>query len=182
MRRPVVLSVLSALSLVGLGAPPTVAQADVRPLLQCTGDTHTTYSPGLTNGDPQPTDVMVTKRFGTEANPVGTCLVVGAPITGGHHSHQRVLPFSCQVLLLSTPVIETYTWDNGATSTANFTTSRYTQANGETVIIRTGTVTSGFAAGDTAQQTVTLLNSDLAACDSPTGLTSISGVVALTFL
>jgi len=48
--------------------------------------------------------------------------------------------------------------------------------------LRVGTVLSGKFEGATLVRTTTLLASDLAACDSDTGLASISGPVTLTVL
>lgn len=165
---------------VGAMTAPVSAHAAALPLLQCTGDIVTTYSPGLTFA-PQSVHVTVTEAYGSEADPVGTCVVLGAPITGGFHQHSRTLTLSCLSILESTPITETFTWNNGSTSTVGFTTSRYTDADGETVIVREGTVTAGFDSGALAEQTVTLLDTQLAACATPGGLSEISGLATLTF-
>lgn len=177
------LAIVSCTAILGLPgfATTSVARAMDLQTLVCAGSASTSYNPGLTDTAQQLT-VTVDEALGSDASGVGACTTVGAPITGGTHHHTRVLTLSCQSALTPTPITEQFTWNTGATSTVSFTTSRYTDEGGETVITRVGTVTDGFGAGDTATQTVTLLNSDLAACSSPGGLTHINGATTLTFL
>ena len=54
--------------------------------------------------------------------------------------------------------------------------------DGETVFVLTGTVTGGLFAGETVVQTKILLSTDLTACLTPQGLTSVSGPITLTVI
>ncbi|NUR26870.1 MAG: hypothetical protein HOV83_13675 [Catenulispora sp.] len=180
MRKSAAVTIATALSAAAVVAAPTHAHAGL-PLLQCTGNIHTTYTPGLTDV-PKPTDTTVDEAVGTSARPLGTCLVLGALITGGTHHHERVLTLSCLSLLQSTPITETVTWNNGSSSTFSFPTSSYDDVNGETVITRVGTVTAGFGAGAPAQQEVVLANTALLGCSTPAGVTTIDGATTLTIV
>lgn len=184
MKKPLFFSILAALLIAfTLLSLMNLKTAHAQPLslqtLQCTGNEVTTFSPALTN-TVQPYTFASTLTLGTAASPVGTCLVIGAPITGGTEFHQRTFTTSCDSLLHPTPVTETLTWNTGATSTIDFTTSENNSVEGETVITRIGRVTDGFGQGNSAVETVTEETVDVTACFT-TGLTSLSGQITLTF-
>ncbi|MGW7274439.1 hypothetical protein ACWGH5_28390 [Streptomyces sp. NPDC054864] len=51
-----------------------------------------------------------------------------------------------------------------------------------TVLLLTGTVTSGDYAGHKLVATITLLSTDITACLNPSGLTSSSGPITITIV
>ena len=89
---------------------------------------------------------------------------------------------SCTTILLAPPHSETYKWNDGWQSVVTFTTESVTQAvNGSVVVVQKGTVTSGLDVGFTATKTTT----DPAfstVCDSPQGMTTLSGLVTIEFV
>jgi hypothetical protein len=72
----------------------------------------------------------------------------------------------------------TFQWNNSSSSTITATFETINNVGRETVLVRTGTVTSGFGSGHSAVYTLVYLNTDLAACLT-TGLTSVTGVASL---
>ncbi|WP_141662933.1 hypothetical protein [Streptomyces sp. Wb2n-11] len=76
---------------------------------------------------------------------------------------------------------QTVQWNNGDTSTPH-ATSIPVRTLGQTVVVSSGTITAGRYTGATFVQTVTFatpLNQSLA-CLTPTGVTSVSGMLTLT--
>jgi hypothetical protein len=138
----------------------------------CTGTNTTNYSPGLAN-TPRTVTVQGTITM--------TCLrVVGLPlhgtITGGGTG-----TLNCALLQTPSSGSSTIAWTMlgapHATSTYTYTSTVSPGASGTTVLILTGTITSGLFQGDTLVMTTVYANLDLLACSTPSGLTSRSGPV-----
>ncbi|NTX63117.1 hypothetical protein HUA74_20925 [Myxococcus sp. CA051A] len=178
--------VLVAVGLAGCGGPesspavpPEVGQSEQRllTLVSCpVGSTQATYSPPLRT---QPQDVNVTS-IGLLSNCYS---LLGSSVTSATSSVSFLRPgYSCTGLLDVRPITTQLTWNTGESSTLRLT--QFTTAvNGNALIItQTGTVLSGKFVGATAVRTVTLLSTDLAACDSPEGLAGISGPMTITLL
>lgn len=162
-------------------SPKAHAQSLSLQTLQCSGNQETQFSPPLTN-TPQNVTVTINESYGVDASPVGTCVVVGARITGGTAFRSRTLDnFSCTDLLRSAPGMLSYTWNDSGASTVNYTTQEDNVVNGELVVTRLGTVTDGFGVNDPAIATVTLPTTALTAC-STTGISSLPGLITVTFV
>lgn len=130
-----------------------------------------TYSPGLTYEARH----VAFQASGT----VSGCVdLSGNRITGASFTAAGQGTASCASGSVSNTT--TYRWSNGRTSTVTGTAAINLKPNGVTVLVLTGTVKSGLFTGATVVQTKTLLNSDLTACLTPQGLTSVGGPVSLT--
>jgi hypothetical protein len=141
--------------------------------MECSGTGTVHFAPGITN-TPQQVQVTATTA-------VASCL---APFefTGGTSNTASQQTTSCTNLGFSSHET-TYNWNDGATSVVDYATTVATRlADGSTQIEGEGSVISGLDSGDDAVQDLTLPELDIDACDSPTGLTSISGLVDITFL
>ncbi|MFE0173519.1 hypothetical protein ACFWZ2_14470 [Streptomyces sp. NPDC059002] len=169
---PVVLAVL--LGVLGPVSFASARPASAAPLVDITcpvGSQVGTYSPGLTY---EPRDVA----FQASGNVSGCVDLSGHGIAGAAFSSAGHGTASC--LSGSVSNTTTYRWSNGQSSTVQGTGAINLKPNGITVLVLTGTVESGQFAGATVVQTKTLLNSDLTACLTPEGLTSVGGPISLT--
>ncbi|MFI8992616.1 hypothetical protein [Streptomyces sp. NPDC053542] len=152
------------------GARPASAAAVVD--ISCpVGSQVGTYTPGLTY---EPRDVA----FRTSGNVSGCVDLSGSGISGASFSAVGQGRANCLAGSLSNT--STYRWNNGQTSTVRGTVTIGLRPNGVRVMVLTGTVESGLFTGATVVQTKVLLNSDLTACLSPEGLTSVGGPISLT--
>ncbi|NTX50169.1 hypothetical protein [Myxococcus sp. CA039A] len=177
--------VLVAVGLAGCGGPesapavpPEVGQSEQRllTLVSCPiGTSQTQYSPPLKR---TPQDVTI-----STANQWSNCISLFGGVTSGVSSSLFVRQdYSCDTLVGILPVTSQVTWNTGETSTFRQTQVSTNVQGATLVILQIGTVLSGKFEGATLVRTTTLLASDLAACDSDTGLASISGPVTLTIL
>ncbi|TQF16629.1 hypothetical protein FJV41_07350 [Myxococcus llanfairpwllgwyngyllgogerychwyrndrobwllllantysiliogogogochensis] len=178
--------ILVAVGLAGCGAPESspavpeeVGQSEQRLLTLVTcpvGSTQVTYSPPLRN---LPQDVNITS-IGLASNCYS---LLGSSVTSATSSVSFVMKgYSCTDLLDIGPVTTLLTWNTGESSTMRLTQTT-TAVNGTAIVVtQTGTVLSGKFVGATVVRTVTLLSTDLAACDSPEGLAGISGPMTITLL
>ncbi|MFD4907806.1 hypothetical protein [Kitasatospora purpeofusca] len=168
----------AALSLTAtITLPVTAAHATGIHLL-CTGQQSPTYSPPLTNTTQQ-TTVNITETYGTSLHCLDT-----AGIQSGSGTFTVSEPASCTSLTQPGTVsyFNTYTWNNGQSSTIHFTNVNVARLlDGTTQVIASGTVSSGFGLGDTAARTVTLPQLDPTLC-STTGVASQQGVATMTFI
>lgn len=130
-----------------------------------------TYSPGLTY---EPRNVT----FSASGNVSGCVDPSGNGIAGATFTGTGQGTASCVSGSVSNTT--TYRWSTGQSSTVKGTGAINLKPNGVTVLVLTGTVESGLFKGATVVQTKTLLNSDLTACASPEGLTSVGGPITLT--
>ncbi|MFI2644303.1 hypothetical protein [Streptomyces sp. NPDC018610] len=74
------------------------------------------------------------------------------------------------------------TWSNPGTTPSRFTFTGgiSLRPDGVTVLVLTGHVTSGDYQGSTLINAIVLASTDLTACLTPQGLTTISGTISLT--
>ncbi|MEU6117219.1 hypothetical protein ABZ840_22100 [Streptomyces sp. NPDC047117] len=164
----VLLGVLGPVSVAGARPASAAAPVDI----SCpVGSQVGTYSPGL---EYQPQNVA----FRTSGNVSGCVDLSGSGISGASFSTFGQGTASC--LAGSVSNTTTYRWSNGQTSTVRGTGAVNAKPNGVTVLVLTGTVESGLFTGATVVQTKVLLNSDLLACATPEGLTSVGGPTNLT--
>ncbi|MFD1146521.1 hypothetical protein [Saccharothrix hoggarensis] len=130
-----------------------------------------TYSPGMTLL-PRQIDFKAT---GT----LGGCVSPSHPeITGATFTALVSGTFSC--LAGSTTHTSTYHWNTGHSSTVRGGFEVNLKPGGTTVLVLTGTVVDGLFQGATVVQTKVLPATDLTACLTPQGLTSVSGTVTFT--
>jgi hypothetical protein len=173
-----VITLVSAFLFCLLPGQTASASAQSLETLTCTGNIHTTYSPPLTS-TVQNVTLTSTTTLGAAAAPLGTCLVLGALITSGTSYAQFTTSIACQNFVNPTPAGSSFTWNTGSTSTALFTSGQRNLVLGTVVVVLSGTVQSGFGAGNTIVATYTLPNADLVACLT-TGLTELNGLVTVT--
>lgn len=130
-----------------------------------------TYSPGMT--------LLPRQIEFTATGTLGACVSPSHPeITGGTFTSLVVGTFSC--LSGSTSNISTYHWNNGQSSVVEGGFEVNLKPGGTTVLILTGTVIDGLFEGATVVQTKVLPATDLVACLTPEGLTSVSGTASFT--
>jgi hypothetical protein len=147
----------------------------------CTGWTHTTYSPGMTN-TAKSTTVVDAGRLNVigEHSPTGSCIAIGSSATAGQRDVTAQLNLGCTQLIVETGV-ETINWNDGQSTSFTFS-ANVTRGLSTTVILETGTVTSGEFAGDSVVETFTAPNLALLACGTPGGVTALdfATVIAIT--
>lgn len=130
-----------------------------------------TYSPGMT--------LLPRQIEFTATGTLGACVSLSHPeITGATFTSLVVGTFSC--LSGSTSNISTYHWNNGQSSVVQGGFEVNLKPGGTTVLVLTGTVTEGLFQGATVVQTKVLPATDLVACLTPEGLTSVSGTASFT--
>jgi hypothetical protein len=161
-------------------------QSQAQTVVQCTGTTSLTYSPGLTNT--RQTVVITTNEA------LSHCL---------HIPDLPALPFlmpatsqtqltrdnrTCTTLLAGGPGSQVLTWNNGETSTVNYV-STTNIVNGNIVSVQTGTITMGRYAGQSIIGTriwTPLLGGQpidfVTGCSSPGGITSLTGTLTFDIL
>ncbi|MFC7304500.1 hypothetical protein ACFQVC_09780 [Streptomyces monticola] len=169
---PVFLGAL--LAMLGTVSVTGARPASAAPLVDITcpmGSQVGTYSPGLTY---EPREVA----FEANGNVSGCVDLSGNGIAGASFSGAGHGTASCVTGSVSNST--TYHWSNGRHSVVTGTGAINVKPNGITVLVLTGTVTSGLFTGATVVQTKALLNSDLTACLTPEGLTSVGGPITLT--
>lgn len=147
--------------------------------ISCTGWTHATYTPGLTN-TAKSTAVVVDGDLNVidEHSPTGSCLAVGSTATAGERDVTAQLNVGCTQLIVETGV-ETINWNDGQSTAFTFS-ANVTRGLSNTVILETGTVTAGEFAGDSAVETFTAPNIAFAGCGTPGGVTALDFVTAIT--
>lgn len=159
-------------------AAPAHAAAAV---LSCTGWSHTTYDPGLTN-TVRPTTVVVHGDYNVieDHSPTGSCLAVGSSASSGQRDVTAVLPVSCNAVLTETGV-ETIDWNDGRSTSFSFTAAA-AHVGANTVLTETGTVISGEFAGEKVVETFTAPNLAFTDCGTDTGVTSLDYATVITIL
>lgn len=161
--------VLSSAALLA-AAPQAQAQQD---LLVCNGISNVGFDPPLTN-TATPTTVSISESF-------SPCLdLSNLTVISGETSFSVNRTTSC-TSLTDAPAVATYHWNNGQSSTVDFTSNVTTRlADGTTDVTSVGTVTSGLGNGATATREVIMPQLDLAAC-ADSGVSQESGTEILTF-
>lgn len=171
---------LAVLATVVLGGAIVVTPAYASTAaISCTGWTHATYTPGLTN-TVKPTTVVVDGNLNVidEHSPTGSCLAVGSGATAGERDVTAQLDVSCTQFLVETGV-ETINWNDGQSTSFTFS-ANVTRGASNTVIVETGTVTSGEFAGGHVVETFTAPNTAFADCGSPGGVTALDFLTVIT--
>lgn len=171
MKPAPVLGALVAALLLGVAAAPAQALDQVT----CAGTQTSTYNPGLQLLTTQTVTATVATHYGTCVSAADPAIHSASPTLV-----QRQATLSCVALLSSAPApgTVTYTWDNGRTSTFQYTNS-LTQAAGLLTVTATGSIVSGEFAGASAVAVAedVALPTD---CLAPGGLTSQTGAITLT--
>ncbi|MFN6516114.1 MAG: hypothetical protein RMY29_016670 [Nostoc sp. CreGUA01] len=150
----------------------SIAQAQLLPVICPVGTETVTYNPLLTN-QVQNVTVNITGS-------VNQC--IGAqPITSGTYNFTVTGPTSCNNIGIFPTYVITYNWNNGQSSQVQYTLTSSNQIGGQIILTSLGTITSGLFQGRTAQRTITLLATDVQACQNQ-GLFSIAGIQQLIIL
>ncbi|MGV9314181.1 hypothetical protein ACWDR0_18670 [Streptomyces sp. NPDC003691] len=152
-----------------VAAPAAPVAASASPaLVTCVGSTTVAFSPGLTN-----TEQTVSVSGQDTAN---LCVSLTHPqLTSFVAPFSGTATQSCTSLFAGGSGTETLHWNNGTTSTWEYTNS-FSNVNGTKVGTSTGPITSGTLAGAEVTQTITFPNTDLSACSTPSGLTGLTGL------
>ncbi|MEN1832191.1 hypothetical protein AAIM60_04870 [Pseudomonas lijiangensis] len=162
--------------LVSAGLLVAPGRAEAVNLASCTGTHTANWSPGLTN-----TAQLI--NVSTSSNwPV--CVSLSAPlITSASSAQTFQANFSCQSLLLQTPPITwVINWNDGSTSTYEFTANVNNVGTLNTTIVGTGKIIDGRYKNANATSTfvlgnlTALLNNE---CNQPAGITQVSGLSEL---
>jgi hypothetical protein len=179
MRKRQIASLVAAVGLVLSGAvAPSSASASIASIL-CTGWTYTTYTPGLTNTTKSTTVVDDGNLNVIDTHsPTGSCLAIGSSASAGERNVTAQLDLSCTQLIVESGV-ETIDWNDGQSTSFEFSAT-VTRGLSTTVVLETGTVTSGEFSGATVIETFTAPNLAFAACGTPGGVTALDFATVLT--
>lgn len=173
------LAAVAAMVLSGAMAP-AIANASAASII-CTGWTYTTYSPGLTNTTKSTTVVDDGNLNIIDTHsPTGSCLAIGSSASAGERNVTAQLDLGCTQLITESGV-ETITWNDGQSTSFAFTAT-VTRGLSTTVVLETGTVTSGEFSGASVVETFTAPNLAFADCGSPGGVTALDFATAITIL
>lgn len=174
MKRALIRLMFLMLVIVGTGLVIAPNRAEAINLAECTGTHTANWSPGLTNTE-HPVNVSTTSNWNLCVLPLGAT-------ASSVQNFQAT--FSCQSLLLQTPPISwVINWNDGTTSTYEFTATVNNIGNLNTTILGTGKITDGRYKNANATTTFVLanlksiLNND---CNQPTGVVQVSGPSTLT--
>ncbi|WP_426730593.1 hypothetical protein [Myxococcus faecalis] len=159
------------------GEEPASLRQDLLSLVTCpVGSVTVTFDPPLRR---TPQNVITTST-GVLSNCV---TLLGSPVTSATAWRQLNEPgISCETLLNTPTTTLMLTWNTGETSTLRSTQVRVASMPLTSIAEETGTVVSGKFTGATSVRTATFLSTDLAACDSPEGLSSLSGLLTLSLV
>ncbi|MGW4652068.1 hypothetical protein [Kitasatospora sp. NPDC004289] len=148
------------------------APASAATQVTCVGTTTVDFSPAITN------TTQTVSVIGTD---VATgCLSLTHPgLTSFNAPFSGTATQSCTTFFGGGSGTETLYWNDGTTSTWNYTNS-FSNVNGTKVGTSTGTIAAGTLAGASVTQSITFANLDLTAC-STTGLSHLSGTDTWTF-
>lgn len=146
-------------------------------VISCVGSESATWSPGLT--------YTVQPYLITVDNQWPSCTIEGRPASLSASSHaQFSVVESCAQLGVPAEATWLIKWSDGKTSTFRFEAT-VNVSGGNFMITAPETITDGRYKGNTAIATFTLLNSAglfANGCDTPQGVTSISGPSSLVIL
>lgn len=164
--------ILAALTFPGAAS----AQASVNLVTCPLGSQTTTYAPGLKLASPAPNVSL------KSAGNLGPCVALDLQHTSASYTFNGTGQLNC--LGGNSAGIGKIDWtDPGTTpSTYSYTAGISLRPDGVTVLVFTGTITSGDYTGQSLLSTVVLASTDLTACLSPSGLTSVSGPFTLSIL
>ena len=163
--------VIAALAVVGMGFPSYSAMAGALDVT-CAGTQTVTYDPGLVL-QPAATSIHFDNIFAPCVSATVPDLISGVSIGTATRTA------SCLDIAEPDSALLTFTWNTGQTSLFSYNRT-VTTVGGTSVVTLTGVITSGLFAGDTAINITTGPAIDLLDCLQPPGVTSRSGVIALT--
>ncbi|MGW2477732.1 hypothetical protein [Streptomyces sp. NPDC001665] len=140
-------------------------------ITQCLGTEAITYTPGLT---------LTSQQVALDASgTLGPCVTTaGTHFSGGQITFSGSGSLSCSIGGSSAGSAH-IVWSGGETSVFAYRGAVSLRPGGVTVLVLTGTVTSGAFTGEKVLSTITLASTDLVACLTPQGLTSTSGPITL---
>jgi hypothetical protein len=168
---------VAVLTLVSAIAAPA-AHASTASIV-CTGWTYATYTPGLTNTAKSTTVVVDGDLNVIDAHsPTGSCLALGSSASAGERNVTAQLDVGCTQLIVESGV-ETINWNDGQSTSFDFS-ANVTRGLSNTVIVETGTVTSGEFTGASVVETFVAPNLAFAGCGTPGGVTSLDFATAIT--
>ncbi len=164
---PFLLSVLLA-ALFLFGVAPARAEAVS---MTCAGTEGVNYVPGLTD-TPRPINVYAIGVVGPCAGLITAGVQWGSfEVVGGGN-------LSCA----ATPASGTlrYRWSDGTISDSVVSTLVIQRPLGQVILIESGVVVAGRFLGATIVRTLTLAQTALLGCSTPTGVTAVAGPVTVT--
>lgn len=164
--------VLTAFLLLTAGlAVPAVAGPPADSVVQCLGTEAITYTPGLK---------LTPQQVSLDAHgTLGPCVsTAGSDFSGGQIAFSGSGELSCSVGGSSSGTA-TVSWLGGEKSRFTYQGAVSLRPDGVTVLVLTGSVTSGAFAGESVVNTIILASADLTACLSTQGLTNTSGPITL---
>lgn len=168
--RILMMGVLVAVAL-AVGVPFNTAAAGILDVT-CAGTQTVTYTPGLVL-QPSPQSIHFN-------NILAPCVSATVPeLTSGVSIGTAMRTASCLDLVEPDSSVATFTWNTGQSSVFSYNRT-VTTVGGTTIVTLTGVITSGLFAGDTAINITSGPAIDVLDCLQPPGVTSRSGVVALT--
>lgn len=163
---------LAALVGISLGSSPAAALA----FLTCPGTQTIHYEPGLTN-----TPQVVSFTINGLAGP---CAGLPLSIVSAQFSGSGQGTRSCNVVpsTITAGVASVVTWSDGTQSTVEERSVIVERPLGQTVVTVRYEIVAGRFAGGTMIKTLTLLNTDLLACNTPEGVTDVAGPITMTII
>lgn len=161
----------------GMSPLPSQAQLlPLPPLVQCTGTTSLTFTPGLTNATQ---NVVVTIK---ESLPL--CVNLLNPLdllSAGTSQSQVPRTLSCNSQFGGGPGQRVISWTDNTQSTFNYV-SQSNIINGQIIVVFTGNIVAGKYAGSSATAQYVLPTLSGTSCNTPEGLTSTTGLFTLNIL
>ncbi|MFC6061272.1 hypothetical protein [Streptomyces ochraceiscleroticus] len=138
----------------------------------CNGSQDQKYSPGL--------KLVATPQTFSETTTYDICRPLSelGIASGTSESTGKTPPMTCVDALRNNHVSKKITWNTGKTSTFTYDVTA-THVGGQTVVTRTGTITSGAFAGQPAREVITGPTPDTLKCLKG-GITERTGVATLT--
>jgi hypothetical protein len=164
---------VAVLFMVGVAISAHAQSASATSLLACAGTEHESFSPGITN---EPREIEVTTEYNYSSCINDENLFEGRTGSG---TRKIVKELSCENVSTFLKGERTIDWSNGKSSVLDLT-EILTDGLAVGQLEGVGTVASGEFEKDTATDTLTFLDIDLAdACTEPGGIKEIDGLATL---
>lgn len=161
------LTPLALIFAIAAGAP---AQAETITLNCSVGTQIVHYSPGITN-TPKPTTFTSTAQL-------TACVGVPLGISNAQINASGFGNIGCESS--DADVTLDILWGDQTTSTAEVVNVITQRPTGQIIVVSEAEIVSGRFVGATLTRTLTLLQTDLAGCSTPEGVTSAAGPVTMT--
>lgn len=162
-----VLAPLALIFSIAAGAP---AQAETVTLNCSVGTEIVHYSPGITN-TPKPTTITGTEQL-------TACVGVPLGISNAQISVSGSGNIGCESS--DADITLDILWGDQTSSTAEVVNAITQRPAGQIILVSEAEIVSGRFVGATLIRTVTLLQTDLAGCSTPEGVTSAAGPITMT--